>query len=156
MNVPFFADELFRYVHFEAQNEAVDEQVAKGDAVVQGKKGQGWDRKIAYSMKEYRSLLDKVRGMKKRLSGEEGEEVSAEEIEMVAYVLRRGAGRSDEGSTKKEKAETGKRTGEGSAPSAASGKRAPQSGHERAEAGEQQGSVETKDNRRSKRRKVGP
>jgi len=81
-NVPFFSDELFRWIMFE------------------DKKGGGWDRKIKYSMGEYKEMFQLVREMKERLDeGKDGKgKVSALEAEMVAYVL----GREGEGEESKE------------------------------------------------------
>ncbi|KAK5139375.1 hypothetical protein LTR04_003630 [Oleoguttula sp. CCFEE 6159] len=74
--VPFFSDELFRYVHWES------------DA-----RGKGWDRKIGYAMKEYRALWTRVQALRERLAGEgtgDGQ-VRAVDLEKVAYVLGRAA-----------------------------------------------------------------
>lgn len=74
-NVPFFSDELFRYLHWE-------------DA-----KSKGWDRKINYTAKEYKDLFTKTAELRSRL--ENGEEtvviVSALDIEKAAYVLGKRA-----------------------------------------------------------------
>jgi hypothetical protein len=64
-DVPFFSDELFRWVFWEA------------------KPACGWDRKIKYSAKEYRELLAKVAELRERV----GKKVSAMDLEKVAYVL---------------------------------------------------------------------
>ncbi len=69
--VPFFADELFLYVHWEER------------------KGVGWDRKIGYTMKEYKALVEKVDMLRDRLNSENGHVVLAVDIEKVAYVLKR-------------------------------------------------------------------
>lgn len=61
--LPFFSDELFRWAFWE------------------NKSGAGWDRKIKYSVKEYRELKEKVDEMRVRIG--EG----ALEAEKVAYVL---------------------------------------------------------------------
>jgi hypothetical protein len=63
--VPFFSDELFRYLHWE------------------GSRGKGWDRKLQYSLKEYKSLVEKANVVLKRL----GKDISAVEMEKAAYVL---------------------------------------------------------------------
>lgn len=77
--VPFFSDELFRWAMFE------------GD----GGKGKEWDRKIKYSIGEYRQLVPLVQGLRERMEAEEGEKVTALEAEMVAYVLGRGDGHEE-------------------------------------------------------------
>ena len=69
VQVPFFSDELFRYLHWEEA------------------KTKGWDRKINYTIKEYKSLFEKLRELLERLEKESGKEVSAIDIEKAAYVL---------------------------------------------------------------------
>ena len=71
--VPFFSDELYRYLHWE-------------DA-----KLKGWDRKINYTAKEYKSLCEKVTELRERLEKDSGKEVSAIDIEKAAYVLGKDA-----------------------------------------------------------------
>lgn len=61
--LPFFSDELFRWAFWE------------------DKSGSRWDRKIKYSLKEYKELVAKTDEMRKRISR------SAIDIEKVAYVL---------------------------------------------------------------------
>lgn len=60
---PFFSDELFRWAFFDSG------------------KGNGWDRRIKYTAREYTELYDKVQQLLGRL------EVSAVDAEKVAYVL---------------------------------------------------------------------
>ena len=69
MRIPFFSDELYRYVHWEPA------------------KSKGWDRKINYTIKEYKSLFEKVTELRSRLERDSGKEVSAIDIEKAAYVL---------------------------------------------------------------------
>ncbi|GAB7355017.1 hypothetical protein MBLNU459_g5621t2 [Dothideomycetes sp. NU459] len=70
--VPFFSDELFRWVMYEEG------------------RGKGWDRPIKYTAGEYRQLFSAVESVRGRLNGQqEGREVTALEVEMVAYVLGR-------------------------------------------------------------------
>ena len=64
---PFFSDELYRW-------SAWGEEESKG-------KGQGWKRKIGYTLKEYKELFEKVFEVRTRL------EVTAVEVEKVAWVL---------------------------------------------------------------------
>lgn len=61
--LPFFSDELFRWAFWE------------------DKSGSRWDRKIKYSLKEYKELVAKVDELRKRISR------AAIDIEKVAYVL---------------------------------------------------------------------
>ena len=74
--VPFFSDELYRYVHWEEA------------------KSKGWDRKISYTIKEYRALFERVAELQERLKRDSGKEVSAIDIEKAAYVLGKDALRS--------------------------------------------------------------
>ncbi|KAK3710056.1 hypothetical protein LTR37_010487 [Vermiconidia calcicola] len=87
--VPFFSDELFRWCFFEVG------------------KGQGWDREIKYSIKEYLELFDEVSAFRTRLAKNFERDVTAVEIEKVAYVLGKrfaGGGSPDSQSEKKAKA----------------------------------------------------
>ena len=70
-NVPFFSDELFRFVHLE-----------------QGKDGQvdGWDRKIAYNKKEYAQMYARCLELRKRINEGESEPISMIDLEKHAYV----------------------------------------------------------------------
>lgn len=74
IQVPFFSDELYRYLHW-------------SDA-----KSKGWDRKISYTMKEYKDLWQKMQDIRNRVEKESGQVVGAIEIEKVAYVLAKDAG----------------------------------------------------------------
>ena len=69
-HIPFFSDELYRYLHWE-----------------EGSRGKGWDRKIGYTLKEYRALCDRLQILRLRLEHESGEEVKAVDIEKMAYAL---------------------------------------------------------------------
>ena len=73
MKVPFFSDELYRYLHFEEAS------------------SKGWDRKISYTMKEYKSLFEKLQTLRERLEKENKQQVSAIDIEKMAYVLGKEA-----------------------------------------------------------------
>lgn len=71
-NIPFFGDELFRYLHWDvAPRKAGD--------------GRGWKRKINYTVLEWLSLVEQMRKFRERFEGEDG--VSAIDVEKVAYVL---------------------------------------------------------------------
>ena len=71
--VPFFSDELYRYVRWE-------------DA-----KNSGWDRKIGYTMKEYKDLFARTTELRERLEKASKETVSALDLEKAAYILGREA-----------------------------------------------------------------
>lgn len=76
IKVPFFSDELYRYLHFED---------------IESK---GWDRKIRYTMKEYKELFSKMQTLRSRLEKESKQQVSAIDIEKLAYVLGKEAASS--------------------------------------------------------------
>ncbi|KAL8839756.1 MAG: hypothetical protein Q9170_001627 [Blastenia crenularia] len=84
-NVPFFSDELFRWLHWE---EGVGEEGGAGKKG-KGKEVGGWDRKIKYNDKEYASLFKKTWVLRERLERESGRLFKAVEIEKAAFVLRR-------------------------------------------------------------------
>ena len=91
VRIPFFSDEVYRYVHWEEA------------------KSKGWDRKINYTIKEYRALFERVAALRQRLEEASGEEVSAVYIEKAAYVLGKNALRnSSESSIDTEDAEDDK------------------------------------------------
>ncbi|KAL9135882.1 MAG: hypothetical protein Q9175_002907 [Cornicularia normoerica] len=69
VKIPFFSDELYRYLLWEEA------------------KSKGWDRKINYTIKEYKTLFERVASLRERLEKESGKEVSAIDIEKAAYVL---------------------------------------------------------------------
>lgn len=75
VKIPFFSDELFRYLHW-----------SEG-------KGNGWDRKINYSLKENRDLYEKTQELQQRLEEESGDVVKAIDLEKMAYVLGKNAQR---------------------------------------------------------------
>ena len=77
VKVPFFADELYRYLLWEEA------------------KNKGWDRKIKYTIKEYKDLFDKLQVLQERLENESGEQVTAIEVEKFAYVLSKQAQKRD-------------------------------------------------------------
>lgn len=83
---PFFSDELFRWTFYESG------------------KGNGWDRRIKYTAKEYADLYEKVHELVDRLS------ISAVDAEKVAYVLGKDdasgtRSREDLGKSSKRKAD---------------------------------------------------
>ncbi|KAL1302630.1 hypothetical protein AAFC00_003001 [Neodothiora populina] len=73
VNIPFFSDELFRWTTFEEG------------------KGRGWDRKIKYSIGEYKQMYPLVQAVRDRLQAE-GQTVTALEVEKVAYVIGKRSG----------------------------------------------------------------
>lgn len=70
---PFFSDELFRWCFYEAGTR------------------KGWDREIKYNLKEYLQLFEKVQDLRERLLAEYEYDVSAVDVEKVAYVLGKRA-----------------------------------------------------------------
>lgn len=78
VKVPFFSDELFRYLHWEEA------------------RSKGWDRKINYTAKEYKALFQKLQTLRERLEKQSKETVSAIDIEKAAYVLGKSAISADE------------------------------------------------------------
>jgi len=89
--VPFFSDELFRWCLWE-----------DGEC-------KGWDREIKYTAVEYALLGDKVRGFKARFQTDFGRDVSALDVEKVAYVLGKRAEPVVVGAPKKYKPASKKR-----------------------------------------------
>ena len=71
--VPFFSDELYRWLHW-------------ADA-----KSKGWDRKISYTAKEYKDLWQKMQDLRDRIEKNSGQVVKAIDAEKVAYVLGKEA-----------------------------------------------------------------
>lgn len=89
--VPFFSDELFRWVMWNKSSSSSSSSSAKStdgkEGNGKGKAGKteatesGWRRKIKYDMKEYAQLLERVAEIRERLG------VSAVEVEKCAWVL---------------------------------------------------------------------
>lgn len=75
VKIPFFSDELFRYLHWSEV------------------KSKGWDRKINYTIKEYRDLYDRTQEVRQRLEKESGDAVKAIDLEKMAYALGKDAQR---------------------------------------------------------------
>ncbi|KAI9800947.1 MAG: hypothetical protein M1833_003084 [Piccolia ochrophora] len=67
--VAFFSDEAYRWILYLPE------------------KGQGWDRPIKYTAKEYATYLGGVRETRQRMKEESGRDVSAADIERVGYIL---------------------------------------------------------------------
>lgn len=72
-NVPFFSDELFRWICWDEKS--------------------GWGRKIKYDVKEYKELFEGVETVRERLKRESGEKEGfrAVDLEKGAFVLGREA-----------------------------------------------------------------
>ncbi|KAH7380018.1 hypothetical protein BKA66DRAFT_465541 [Pyrenochaeta sp. MPI-SDFR-AT-0127] len=89
-SIPFFSDELFRWCLWDDSGSP-----------------RGWKRGIKYNVKEYAELVERVKGLRKRLN------VRAVDIERVAWVLGRegvDVGNGENGHVKGEKAEQAKGT----------------------------------------------
>lgn len=69
--IPFFSDELFRWMMWDEPD---------------GAKGTGWSRKIGYTEKEYKALIEKIADFRKARRGELGE-LPCIHLEKVAYCL---------------------------------------------------------------------
>jgi hypothetical protein len=78
MEIPFFSDELFRWLHWDGKN---------ADGTNAGiKTGKGWARSIGYTPKEYQSLIARCQRLQERLSDDKSK-LRFLDIEKVAYVL---------------------------------------------------------------------
>ncbi|KAI9708060.1 MAG: hypothetical protein M1820_004264 [Bogoriella megaspora] len=105
-SVPFFSDELYRWLHYEDDDDDDDGGGEKG----KGKgKGKGWERKMKYTVKEYESLYERAREVVGRIGKVEGREVGMGELEKGAWVLgrRRGVVVGGKGGDVGSKVETG-------------------------------------------------
>ncbi|KAL8641498.1 MAG: hypothetical protein Q9228_001708 [Teloschistes exilis] len=80
--IPFFSDELFRWLHWEIK----DEKSTKRKRTVESK-DEGWNRKIKYTAKEYAAVFEKTNEVRERLSKEAGQEIEAVSVEKVAYAI---------------------------------------------------------------------
>lgn len=72
-NVPFFSDELYRYLHWSDT------------------KTKAWDRKISYTTKEYKDLYEKLQSLRERVRKKSGKTVKAIDVERMAFVLAKTA-----------------------------------------------------------------
>ncbi|KAL8739993.1 MAG: hypothetical protein Q9190_007252 [Brigantiaea leucoxantha] len=81
--VPFFSDELFRWLHYEGNGE------------------KGFGRKIKYNAKEYEAIFERMLVLRGRLEKESGKGVTAEEIERVAFAIARSAQEEQKSVTEK-------------------------------------------------------
>lgn len=64
--IPFFSDELYRWLTFDDSDTG---------------KGRGWRRKIGYTAREYKMVIERVSEVKSRIG------VGARDVELVAFVL---------------------------------------------------------------------
>ncbi|KAL8684084.1 MAG: hypothetical protein Q9224_006630, partial [Gallowayella concinna] len=81
--IPFFSDELFRWLHWQSD---VNGNTKKRKS--EGLKDDGnANRKINYTAKEYASIFEKTTALRKRLSEDAGETVTAVDIEKAAYTI---------------------------------------------------------------------
>jgi hypothetical protein len=78
-HIPFFSDELFRWLHWDGRN-------FEGSTTGIKQVGNGWSRQIGYTAKEYESLRISCGEVQKRLSNT-GRNITSLEMEKVAYVL---------------------------------------------------------------------
>jgi hypothetical protein len=92
-HVPFFSDEMFRWLHWDGKN-------ADGTSNGIKQAGKGWSRQIGYTMKEYESLCLKGEQLQKRLSAG-AKSVDFLDIEKVAYVLGKEKADINEGISEK-------------------------------------------------------
>lgn len=74
--IPFFSDELFRFIHWDGQ----------GDGIKPVKNGREWDRSIGYTMKEYKSLVFRIGHVRATLAAN-GADMRALDLEKAAWVL---------------------------------------------------------------------
>ncbi|KAL8711666.1 MAG: hypothetical protein Q9225_007090, partial [Loekoesia sp. 1 TL-2023] len=82
VTVPFFSDELFRWLHWESGLDNDSNKKRKADSDMEG-----WERKIKYTAKEYTSVFEKTTALRERLRKEGGEEVRAVDVERAAYDI---------------------------------------------------------------------
>lgn len=74
--IPFFSDELFRFVHWDGS----------GDGIKPAAKGNEWDRTIGYTMKEYKRLVERIGQLRAILAGN-GADMAALDLEKAAWVM---------------------------------------------------------------------
>lgn len=86
-NVPFFSDELYRWLHLDEEE------------------GSSWDLKIKYTPNEYESLYNKAHSIMKDFEFEKGQKITAFDLEKAAYVLGKQVAGSLRGKGKKSKTE---------------------------------------------------
>ncbi|KAL9591745.1 MAG: hypothetical protein Q9179_007413 [Wetmoreana sp. 5 TL-2023] len=82
--IPFFSDELFRWLHWE--NDSDDKQ-KDSKKRMSSDKTSGRHRKINYTAKEYASVYEKTTTVRQRLSKESKKDVKAVDVEKAAYGL---------------------------------------------------------------------
>ncbi|KAL8669761.1 MAG: hypothetical protein Q9168_005655 [Polycauliona sp. 1 TL-2023] len=85
--IPFFSDELFRWLHWQTDVSGNSKKRKSKDIEDNGNA----NRKIGYTAKEYASIFEKTTTLRKRLSEESGETVTAVDIEKAAYTISQNA-----------------------------------------------------------------
>ena len=85
-NVPFFSDELYRWVMWRAPP-TPQSGVRPPPRGLPVAGTWGWAREIRYTVGDYLEIYPKVLELRRRLSEESGQVVRALDVEMVAYVL---------------------------------------------------------------------
>ncbi|KAL8949477.1 MAG: hypothetical protein Q9222_004412 [Ikaeria aurantiellina] len=94
-NVPFFSDELYRWLHDSAEPTRQEE----GEKTKKRKLSTRKPKRISYTIKEYIFIFDRVTALRSRLdaSSDGGEPVKAVDVERAAYSIMKA--RQEEGTT---------------------------------------------------------
>ncbi|KAL8850941.1 MAG: hypothetical protein Q9221_004141 [Calogaya cf. arnoldii] len=92
VTIPFFSDELFRWLHWQTDVEG-NTKKRKSKGIEDNGNG---NRKINYTAKEYASIFEKTTVLRKRLSEESGETITAVDIEKAAYKISKSAQEAEE------------------------------------------------------------
>ncbi|KAL8915382.1 MAG: hypothetical protein Q9171_000252 [Xanthocarpia ochracea] len=87
ITIPFFSDELFRWLHW--QTDVEDNTKKRKSKAMED--GENVNRKIKYTAKEYASIFEKTTTLRQRLSEESGKTITAVDIEKVAYNIIKSA-----------------------------------------------------------------
>ncbi|KAL8727471.1 MAG: hypothetical protein Q9181_005702 [Wetmoreana brouardii] len=90
--IPFFSDELFRWLHWEDDSDNKQKVSKKRKS---NDKASGRHRKINYTAKEYASVYEKTTVVRQRLSRESTKDVRAVDVEKAAYGLLKETEQSD-------------------------------------------------------------
>ncbi|KAL8995213.1 MAG: hypothetical protein Q9169_005001 [Polycauliona sp. 2 TL-2023] len=85
--IPFFSDELFRWLHWQTDVSGNSKKRKSSGIEDNGNA----NRKIGYTAKEYTSIYEKTTALRKRLSEESGETITAVDIEKAAYKISKAA-----------------------------------------------------------------
>ena len=100
--IPFFSDELFRWLHADDDNNDSNDHKPRPNTDHGDRPGHDrrrlqadvWDRKIGYTAKEYTEVVRRTEEVRERLR-REGRETGAREVECIAYVLGKARGEID-------------------------------------------------------------